>query len=85
LGVVLRRTIINENTKNSGPPKIGGRGRKNVKEKLIRAACAPLSDRGPRAFTMREIAKHAGVNHDNMHYYFKQKRTAYRSDVRTSL
>jgi hypothetical protein len=73
LGVVLRRTIITENTKNSGPPKIGGRGRKNVKEKLI------------RAFTMREIAKHAGVNHDNMHYYFKQKRTTYRSDVRTSL
>jgi hypothetical protein len=46
LGVVLRRTIITENTKNSGPPKIGGRGRKNVKEKLIRAACAPFV--GPR-------------------------------------
>lgn len=74
MGDRLGRTIMTEKTKNPGTPENGGRGRKNVEAKLIRATCALLSKRGPRALTVREIAQHAGVNHGQVHHYFKSKR-----------
>ena len=61
-------------TTYAGSSENGGRGRKNVEAKLIRSACALLSKRGPRALTVREIAGHAGVNHGQVHHYFKSKR-----------
>ena len=66
--------MMTRTTQNTGSPDTGGRGRKNVEAKLIRAACALLSKRGPRALTVREVAQHAGVNHGQVHHYFKSKK-----------
>lgn len=60
--------------KDAGAAEIDGRGRKNVEAKLVRSACALLSQQGPRSLTVRHIAQHAGVNHGQVHHYFKSKK-----------
>ena len=57
----------------AAPPK-SERGRKNVEAKLIRSACKLLSELGPRAVTIRDIAADAGVNHGQIHHYFGGKK-----------
>jgi TetR/AcrR family transcriptional regulator, repressor for neighboring sulfatase len=76
-------TIMTKTPKEPAAPENGGRGRKNVEAKLIRAACALLSKRGPRALTVREIAQHAGVNHGQVHHYFKGKKVLLTAAMRT--
>jgi AcrR family transcriptional regulator len=50
------------------------RGRKSVEAKLIKATCALLAKRGPKAVTIRDIATRAGVNHGQIHHYFGGKK-----------
>lgn len=50
------------------------RGRINVEHKLLNAACRLLAKKGPNGVSNRDIAKHAGVNHGQIHHYFGSKR-----------
>jgi AcrR family transcriptional regulator len=50
------------------------RGRSAVEEALIEATCQLLSELGPRATSVRDIAARAGVNHAQVHHYFGGKR-----------
>ena len=50
------------------------RGRVNVEDKLLKAACKLLAQKGPKGVSNRDIAKHAGVNHGQIHHYFGSKR-----------
>ncbi len=58
----------------NAPPSKTERGRKNVEAKLIRSACKLMSEFGPRAVTIRDIAADAGVNHGQIHHYFGGKK-----------
>ncbi len=62
-----------QHIQQTAPPK-SERGRKNVETKLIRSACKLLSELGPRAVTIRDIAADAGVNHGQIHHYFGGKK-----------
>ena len=50
------------------------RGRVNVEEKLLKASCKLLAQKGPKGVSNRDIAKQAGVNHGQIHHYFGSKR-----------
>jgi AcrR family transcriptional regulator len=52
----------------------GGRGADAVRSALIAAAAEMLSDAGPKALSVREVARRAGVNHGQVHHYFGGKR-----------
>ncbi|MEE2664220.1 MAG: TetR/AcrR family transcriptional regulator [Myxococcota bacterium] len=49
-------------------------GRDAVKTALVDAAAAMLSEVGPRALTVRDVARRAGVNHGQVHHCFGGKR-----------
>lgn len=49
------------------------RGRERVEHLLITAAADLLGEIGPKAVTVRMIAKRAGVNHGLIHHYFGGK------------
>ena len=49
------------------------RGREGVQDALIAAATELFSARGPKAVSVREIAKHAQVNHGLVHRHFGSK------------
>lgn len=51
-----------------------GRGIDAVRSALITAAAEMLSDAGPKAVSVREVARRAGVNHGQVHHYFGGKR-----------
>ena len=40
----------------------------NLRQTLLDAAVALIGEVGPRAFTLREVARRAGVSHDNAPY-----------------
>ena len=49
------------------------RGREGVRDALIAAAIELFSERGPKAVSVREIAKRAQVNHGLVHRHFGSK------------
>ena len=49
------------------------KGRKNVEKRLIDSAAELLSSLGPNQLSIRDIARHAGVNHAQIHHYFGGK------------
>ncbi len=61
-------------TTSDKSPKPASRGRANVEQKLLKAACKLLAEKGPKAVSNRDIAKLAGVNHGQIHHYFGSKR-----------
>lgn len=61
-------------TTSDKSPKPTSRGRANVTQKLLKAACKLLAQKGPKAVSNRDIAKLAGVNHGQIHHYFGSKR-----------
>ena len=60
------------------------RGKEAVKAALIDAAAELFAARGPSAVGVREIARHAGVNHGLVHRHFGSKEALLRA-VMTSL
>ena len=57
-------------------------GNDSVREALERAAAEMLGEVGPRAISVREVAKRAGVNHGQVHHYFGRKRGLLRAAMR---
>lgn len=49
------------------------RGRERVEQQLISATADLLGEVGPKALTVRMIARRAGVNHGFVHHYFGGK------------
>ncbi len=49
------------------------RGRASVEQRLVVAAAEMIAEVGPRASTVREVARRAGVNHGLVHHYFGGK------------
>lgn len=45
----------------------------NLRETLIEAAAALIGEAGPRAFTLREVARRAGVSHNAPYRHFAAK------------
>lgn len=45
----------------------------HLKEELLRAALALISQAGPQAFTLREVARRAGVSHNAPYRHFRDK------------
>src|SRR5579864_8623220 len=45
----------------------------NLRETLIEAAVALIGEAGPRAFTLREVARRAGVSHNAPYRHFPSK------------
>lgn len=45
----------------------------NLKEALLDAALALISEAGPQAFTLREVARRAGVSHNAPYRHFRDK------------
>src|SRR5580700_9985299 len=45
----------------------------NLKEVLLDAALALISEVGPQAFTLREVARRAGVSHNAPYRHFRDK------------
>jgi AcrR family transcriptional regulator len=60
--------------KNATTALQNDRGRARVEARLIKATGLLLAKMGPRAMTIRDIAKQAGVNHGQIHHYFGGKR-----------
>jgi AcrR family transcriptional regulator len=58
------------------------RGREAVEDALIEATCDLLSEVGPRATSVRDIASRAGVNHGQVHHYFGGKRALLKEAMR---
>jgi len=56
-----------------GPSEEPAKGRVAVEAALIEAASDLLSEVGPRATSVRDIATRAGVNHGQVHHYFGGK------------
>ena len=54
-------------------------GRTATEEKLLRAAGELLSEVGPRAASVRAVARRAGVNHGLVHHYFGSKEALLRA------
>ena len=50
------------------------RGADAVKAALIEAAAARLGEAGPSSVSVRDVARRAGVNHGQIHHYFRGKR-----------
>ena len=50
------------------------RGGDAVRAALIESACRALAEAGPRAVSVRDVARNAGVNHGQVHHYFGGKR-----------
>ena len=55
------------------------RGVDAVKSALVEAAAERLSEVGPRAVSVRDVARRAGVNHGQIHHYFGGKRALLRA------
>ncbi len=55
-------------------PAEPAKGREAVEAALVEAAGDLLAEVGPRATSVRDIAKRAGVNHAQVHHYFGGKR-----------
>jgi AcrR family transcriptional regulator len=53
-----------------------------VRTALVEAAAALLADAGPRAVSVRDVARRAGVNHGQVHHYFGGKRGLLRAAMR---
>ena len=53
----------------------GVRGEEAVKSALADATADLLAELGPRALSLREVARRAGVNHGQVHHYFGSKRS----------
>ncbi len=51
------------------------RGEEAVKSALEEATADLLAELGPRALSLREVARRAGVNHGQVHHYFGSKRS----------
>lgn len=64
-------------------PAEPARGREAVEAALIEAAGDLLAELGPRATSVRDIAKRAGVNHAQVHHYFGGKRPLLMAAMRT--
>jgi len=47
--------------------------RVNLKQSLLDAALGLLAEEGPQAFTLREVARRAGVSHNAPYRHFKDK------------
>jgi AcrR family transcriptional regulator len=45
----------------------------NLREELLKAALALISEVGPQAFTLREVARRAGVSHNAPYRHFRDK------------
>lgn len=50
------------------------RGADAVRGALVEAAASGLAEVGPRALSVRDVARRAGVNHGQVHHYFGGKR-----------
>lgn len=64
-------------------PERSKRGRKSVEAALIAAASELLSEYGPKQMSVREVAALAGVNHGQVHHYFKGKEGLIRAAMRS--
>lgn len=53
----------------------GVRGEEAVKTALAEATADLLAEVGPKALSLREVARRAGVNHGQVHHYFGSKRS----------
>jgi AcrR family transcriptional regulator len=58
------------------------RGGDAVRAALVEAAAEMLADVGPRALSVRDIARRAGVNHGQVHHYFGSKRSLLEAAMR---
>ncbi|HKN08248.1 MAG TPA: helix-turn-helix domain-containing protein, partial [Pseudomonadota bacterium] len=47
--------------------------RVNLKQSLLDAAVALIGEAGPQAFTLREVARRAGVSHNAPYRHFRDK------------
>src|SRR5208283_5033347 len=45
----------------------------NLKPTLLRAAVALIAEVGPAAFTLREVARRAGISHNAPYRHFREK------------
>ena len=45
----------------------------NLKQALVKASLGLIRERGPRAFTLREVARRAGVSHNAPYRHFRDK------------
>src|ERR1700681_5062026 len=45
----------------------------NLREALLQAALRAIADVGPAAFTLREVARRAGVSHNAPYRHFRDK------------
>lgn len=70
-------TTINSKTAIKVKP-----GRKSAEEKLVKSACELLTKHGPKTLSVRDIAKHAKVNHGLVHHYFGSKRDLLKEAIR---
>lgn len=82
-------SISKETNKLPAKPEDGARahertkrGRKSVEAALIAAASELLSEVGPKQMSVREVAALAGVNHGQVHHYFKGKEGLIRAAMR---
>lgn len=64
-------------------PERTKRGRKSVEAALIAAASELLSEVGPQQMSIRDVARLAGVNHGQVHHYFKGKEGLIRAAMRS--
>ena len=69
-------------TKNSSAANKSKPGRKPAEEKLVQSACELLTKQGPKTLSVRDIAKHAKVNHGLVHHYFGSKRDLLKDAIR---
>lgn len=58
------------------------RGSDAVRAALVDAAAEMLAEVGPRAISVREVARRAGVNHGQVHHYFGSKRALLEAAMR---
>lgn len=50
------------------------RGSEAVRDALVASAAERLAEVGPKALSVRDVARRAGVNHGQVHHYFGGKR-----------
>ncbi|NNL68270.1 MAG: TetR family transcriptional regulator [Myxococcales bacterium] len=55
-------------------PAAPARGSEAVRDALVASAAVRLAEVGPKALSVRDVARRAGVNHGQVHHYFGGKR-----------
>lgn len=58
------------------------RGRQSVELALVQSAGEILAEVGAHAMSVRDVARHAGVNHGQVHHYFGSKQALVRAAMK---